>query len=156
MEGKINELMLHELRMALAYQFDYSVAEALLPAPHRISVRYSRKGRIREVWLDENLLLVKRPNDGLFSIGLKAAQIIVSVASKPRYRVIVKGDRELKGSVLARDVVEIDPNLRPGDEVIIVDADDNVIGVGRLRVSPIMLIGLEKGEIARIRRKSGA
>ncbi|MCE4599206.1 MAG: hypothetical protein F7C81_03305 [Desulfurococcales archaeon] len=156
MRYKVSEQVLHELRLALAYQFDYRVAEALLPTPDRVSIRYSKKGKIKEVWLDDELLLVRRPNDGFFSISLRAAQIIISTSNKPKYRIIVKGDRELKGSVLARDVVEVDPDLRPGDEVVIVDVNDNIIGVGRLRVSPIMLIGLEKGEIARVRKKSGA
>lgn len=153
---RITDVMLYELRMALEFQFDYKVAEALLPSIDRIEVRYSKKGRIKEIWLDNELLLVRRPNDGLFTLSIKAAKIIVAISDRPRYRIVVKKDRELKGSVLARDVIEIDPLLRPGDEVIIVDSEDTVVGVGRLRLPPTMLIGLDRGEIARVRKKSGA
>ena len=134
----------------LAYQFDEAVASALLTG--RVSFRV-RRGEVREVYRDGGLLLVRRPPDGLFSISIEAGRIIVDSSPPPSYRIIVKGDREVKGSILARDVASMDYRLRPGDEVVIVDESDRLIGVGRLRVPPVMLNGLERGEIARVRRK---
>ncbi len=134
----------------LAYQFTPRIADALLDGS--ITFRLAR-GDVREVYRGGSLLLVRRPNDGLFSITLAAGEIIRRTVGPPRFRVVVRGDREVKGSILVRDVVDLDQGLRPGDEVIIVDQADNLIGVGRLRVPPIMLNGLDRGEVARVRRR---
>ena len=51
----------------------------------------------------------------------------------------------------------MDPLARPGDEVIVVDELDSLIGVGKLKLPPVTVKSLEKGEVVRIRalRKGG-
>ncbi len=134
-------------------QFGRKAAEALLPSLDRITVYRGKGGRPRSILLDGELVLVWRPTDGYFSLTPAGARVIKEVVPPPRLRVVVKGDREIRGSVLVRDVEEVDPWLRPGDEVIVVDRGDRIVGVGRLRVPPRMLEGLERGEVVRVRKK---
>jgi len=141
------------LRSIAAYQWDWTVAESLLPLEEEL-VLDVRRGVVRHVLRAGKVYLTRRPTDGLLSPSIEAAERIRQASTPPRYRVVVDaGPGELRGSVLVVHVVNIDPGLRPGDEVIIVDRDDRLVGVGRLRVPPVMIEGLSRGEVARVRSK---
>ena len=140
------------IRAILSYQFSPEVAEALLRGGS-VSVETGSRGSIRGVFVGGRRLLTLRPGDGMFSLSLEAARIIASVVPPPRFRVVVRGDRELTGSVLVSDVVEVDPELRPGDEVIVVGVDGSILAVGRLKLPPAMLEGLSRGEVVRVRKR---
>ena len=142
---------LARIRAVLEYQFDAEVARALLSGS--VLVETGGKGSIRHVIVDGVRMLTLRPNDGLFSISLPAAIRIVGASEPPRYRVVVSGDREIRGSVLVVDVVEMDPGLRPGDEAVVVGRDDKVIAVGRVRLPRAVLDGLARGEVVRVRKR---
>ncbi len=135
----------------LTYQFNSLVANSLLNPPSSIEVITSSKGKVRYVLKKGKRMLTLRPTSGTFSISLEAAKIITSLVESPRFRVIVKGDRELKGSVLARDIVDVDVNIRPNNEVIVVNKSDEVIGVGRAKVSGDLMKLLSYGEVVRLR-----
>ncbi|MCE4628347.1 MAG: hypothetical protein F7C34_04275 [Desulfurococcales archaeon] len=142
---------LARIRAILEYQFDAEVASALLEG--RILVETGGKGSVRYVIVDGVRMLTLRPNDGLFSISVPAARRIVASSKPPRYRVIVRGEREIRGSVLVADVIEMDPELRPGDEAVVVDRDDKIIAVGRVKLPRAILDGLARGEVVRVRRR---
>ena len=111
------------------------------------------RGKIRYILLKGKVYLTIRPNDGYMTPSIRAAERIREASDPPKYRIIVREDREIKGSILARDIIDIDYELRAGDEVLIVNRDDKLIGVGRLRIAPRMLKGLKYGEVARLRSK---
>ncbi len=136
----------------LAYQFDGVIATHLLSPAGSIEIELSTKGRIRYVIKNGKRILTLRPSTGTFSISLTAAKTILTYSSPPKYRVIVKGDREIKGSVLARDVIEADPYINPYDEVVIVNSDDRLLGVGRAKVSGSMMKLINFGEVVRVRK----
>lgn len=146
MSGRVIE----RIHAILTFQFSEAVANSLISG--HISYRLAR-GDVREVYRDGELILVRRPTDGLFSISIEAGKAIKRAEPYPRFRIVIRGDREIRGSILARDIIEVDPGLKPGDEVVIVDKGDNLVGVGRVRVPPIMLNGLDRGEVARVRRR---
>lgn len=153
MRRELSERELWVLRARAAYQWDWRVAEALLPGTRGFRADVVR-GRIRYIIMGGMVYLTLRPNDGLLSPSRMAAERIIEASDPPRYRVVVRGDREIRGSILVRDVVSIDPDLRPGDEVVVVDVDDKLIGVGRLRVPLAMLEGLVYGEVVRVRSRA--
>lgn len=153
MRRRLSESDAMLLRARAAYQWDWSVARALIPGPEGFMVDIVR-GRMRYVLMEGSVYLTLRPNDGLFSPSLAAARRIIAASEPPRYRIIIRGDREVRGSILARDVAGMDPELRPGDEVVIVDENDALVGVGRLRVPYRMIDGLVYGEVARVRSRA--
>ncbi len=140
------------LRSIAAFQWDWSVARSLFP-PGMDAVVDVRRGRIRHVIVGGRVYVTLRPNDNLLSPGLEAGEAIRRASRPPAYRVVVRGDREIRGGVLARDVSTVDPGARPGDEVLVVDEFDRLLGVGRLRVPPVMVEGLSYGEVVRIRSR---
>ncbi len=142
------------LRAIAAYQWDWRVASNIIREEDPLTVEI-RRGRIRYVYLSGRAYLTLRPGDGLLSLSLGAGERVREASDPPRYRVVVDEGVVLRGSVLAAGVVDIDPMLRPGDEVIVVSRDDELLGVGRLRVPPIMINGLSRGEVVRVRARRG-
>jgi len=134
----------------LAFQFSWRVAESFLDIRDTVNVGFVG-GRIRYIYINGEHAMTLRPTTGLFTIGIPMARLIKNAEPSPRFRVIVKGDREIKGSVLARDVIDMDPSIRPGDEVVIVSPRDELIGTGRAKVSAALARSLEYGEVVRVR-----
>lgn len=151
---KPSERDLLTIEAVLAYQFDYRVARAFMGL-EGLLVEYSRRGRIKYVYWGGERLLTRRPTDGLFTLSIAAGRIVAANSRPPRFRVIVERGYRPLGSVLARNLIDIDEDLRPGDEVIIVDPEDKLIGVGRLRLPPVIAKSAQMGEVARVRKKVG-
>lgn|GEM_PF-229369 len=143
----------YRLLYSLAFQFDFNVARSLLPSPDVVSVILSSTGRVRYVLVNGVRMLTLRPSDGFFTLSIEAGEIVRRASTPPRFRVVVKGGEvtRIKGSVLKPIVLDVDPLARPGDEIIVVDELDNLVGVGKLKLPPIIVKSLEKGEVARIR-----
>ncbi|MFN4046140.1 MAG: PUA domain-containing protein [Acidilobaceae archaeon] len=138
----------------LAYQFDERVARALTSPPGELKVELSGTGRVRYVWRGDSMILTLRASDGLFALSIEACNIIARAVEPPRFRVVImRGEAgNIKGNIMRPVVVDLDPGLRPGDEVIVVDEDDIVVGVGKLKLPPLTVKNLEKGEIVRVRK----
>ncbi len=135
----------------LAFQFSWRVADAFYALRDSVTITVAR-GRIRYVYINGKHALTLRPTTGLFTISKVMGRVIVRAEPSPRFRVIVRGDRDIRGSVLARDLVEMDDNIRPGDEVVVVTPGDEVLATGRARVSAGLARSLEYGEVVRVRR----
>lgn len=151
MRRKASKRELIKIWGILAYQFDPIIASSLLNPEDSIEIIISPKGKLRHIIRRNKRILTLRPSSGTFSISIEAAKIITKVSEPPRYRAIIKEDRDLKGSVLARDVLEVDPNIRPNDEVIVVNKDDKVVGVGRAKIAGDLMKLLNYGEVIRLR-----
>jgi uncharacterized protein with predicted RNA binding PUA domain len=54
-------------------------------------------------------------------------------------------------SVFARHVTEVDPRLRAGDEVLVVDEGDSLLAVGKAFLCPQEMLDLTRGVAVRIR-----
>jgi archaeosine-15-forming tRNA-guanine transglycosylase len=124
------------LRSIANYQFGYPAGELLVPDDAIVAVSPATR-RIREVHGEEGLLAVLRAHDYLFSLSVKGAQRLLKL-EEPRLRakLRVPGDELKTKSINCRLVAEVDPELLPGDEVIVIGSDGRLIGVGRLRLSP--------------------
>jgi len=53
--------------------------------------------------------------------------------------------------VFAKFVVDTDPNLRPGDEVLVVDQDDRLVAVGQAFLNPEEMIAFQRGVAVHVR-----
>ncbi len=145
---------LEMLRSIANYQFGYPVGEILITEDVLVGVSPSTR-RIREVYRPGiGLLLVLRAKDYRYTLSLEAAKLLLEALPMPRLRAVVGGSIEYK-SVPCRLVERIDTSLYAGDEVIVVDRSDSLIGVGRLRLSPVEI--MENGcvgEAVRLRKKA--
>lgn len=98
------------------------------------------------------------PVTGVLTLADKGAQLIYPLVEKDYKRVVVSRKdfcEYTKGSVLAPIVKRVTSDVRPGDEVFVVDENDYLLGVGKSVVSWVDLQGLKRGEVVKLRRKIG-
>jgi predicted RNA-binding protein (TIGR00451 family) len=143
------------IRIMIEKQFGEKIANEIAKSTS-LEIELSPKtGRIRHVFLDNKRILTLRASDGWFTISLDFAEIILSSCEGKKHKVISEKGIDLKGSLLVPGVVDCDEGIRPGDEVVIVDEDDRLLGVGKAKLScPAMKSSL-KGEAVRVRVKAG-
>jgi archaeosine-15-forming tRNA-guanine transglycosylase len=124
------------------YQFGSRVHPLMNQILSQLSFTYSRRtGRFKTVLWNGQEFCNFKPDVGLFALGQAGASFLIEKLPPPSLRVIVQEEIGLYISegrnVFAKHVVEIDPVLLPEDEVIIVDTQDHLLGVGRLLLPPI-------------------
>ena len=146
---------LRRVRSVADYQFGKGVGAELFP--DGIEIVYSKRtGRIRYVYLDGKRLVTLRPTDGLFSLSIAGAKRIVENASSARCIVTVRSDvaRFIAegGDVFAVHVIKADNDIRPKDEVIVVDEEGKILAVGRAVLSGDDMKAFKSGVAVKVRR----
>jgi predicted RNA-binding protein (TIGR00451 family) len=146
--------ILRKIRCIADYQFFPGIGDKLFPVEVTIS-HSPRTGKIRFIYLNGDLIATIRANDGKIALHLKGAEIILQNTKKPKLRVIILKDIVpfiTQGrSLFAKHVIEVDPNIRPSDEVIVVDPDDNLIAIGKAILSEKEMRTFQAGTAVKIR-----
>jgi 7-cyano-7-deazaguanine tRNA-ribosyltransferase len=150
-------LDLRKIKAISDFQFNPMVTDILFDNDHKISVVYSKNtGKIRHVYYDDKLLLNFRPQNGLFTLSLYAANKIIKYTSIPNLRAIVLSDisKFIKEgrNVFCKHITEIDDNLRPLDEVIIVNQEDELLAIGKLILPVPYIKSFSSGIAIKVRR----
>ncbi|MCS7104534.1 MAG: hypothetical protein NZ954_03090 [Thermofilaceae archaeon] len=142
------------LKILLAYQFGKG-ADATLNGEVKIR-RSSSTGRVREVYLGDSLIGTVRATDGFFVPTLRGAELLVKNVPFPNFRVVVQEevkDFVAKGrSVFCKHVVYADPEIRPGEEVFIVDKEGGLVAMGRAVVSGSTMNSKKTGVAVKVRK----
>ena len=148
---------LQKIRSIGDYQFGKGLGHKLFP--NDVKITYSKRtGRIRHVFLNKDRLVTLRPTDGLFSLTINGAERLVE--KKRRLRLCVMINDEAKPfvvvgrSVFAKHVVRADEEIRPQEEVIVVDDKSDVLAVGKAVLSGKEMKTFKKGVAVRVRRGS--
>jgi len=139
------------------YQFEEDIGRELFPDGVKITLS-KKTGRARHVYLDGKLMATLRPTNGFFSLTINGAQRLSSLIKPPRFRVVVQKDVEefiREGrNVFARHVVASDQEIRPGEEVIITNEEDEVLAVGRALLTGREMLSFKRGVAVKVRRGS--
>src|SRR2546423_1518150 len=136
------------VRATADYQFGRGAAEALLRGT--ISYVISKNtGKVRNVVVDGDHVLSLRAEDGLFTLKAAGAQRLHGAFQAPRLRVVIESDavpfvREGK-NVFAKFVREADPELRPGDESLVVSPDDELCAVAQSSMNRRGRLAVKRG-----------
>ncbi len=97
--------------------------------------RSKRTGMPREILLNGESIGSIRSSDGMYVPNLKGASLILKYTSPPKMRVIVKGafsKAVAKGTtVFVKFVKDLDPEIRPKSEVVVVSEKDELLATGR-------------------------
>jgi len=146
---------LERVRAIADYQFGPGAGEALFP--DGVSITHSRTtGRIRHIYLGETLLASVRPSDGFLTLTIAGAQRLVAGLQEPRFTVVVSdvaAPMVSQGrSVFAKHVVEASPEIRPGDEVVVLDGGGEVIAAGRALLGGDEMLSFKLGVAVKVRR----
>ena len=148
---------LQKIRSIGDYQFGKGLGHKLFP--NDVKITYSKRtGRIRHVFLNKYRLVTLRPTDGLFSLTIKGAERLVEKKRRLRLCVMVNEEAKpfvVKGrSVFAKHVIGADEEIRPQEEVIVVDGRSDVLAVGKAMLSGKEMKMFKKGVAVRVRRGS--
>jgi predicted RNA-binding protein (TIGR00451 family) len=146
---------LERIRKIADYQFGSGAGENLFP--DNVEIFFSKRtGRIRYIYLDGKLLAALNPTTGLFTLTIEGARRVFSSMKIKRLWVKVSDDSvpfvERGGDVFAKHVIESDEDIRPGEEVIIIDREGNVIAVGRAVLSGAEMKAFKRGIAVKVRR----
>lgn len=138
---------LKRVRTIADYQFGRGAGEALFP--ENVEFQFSSTKKVRQVILDKNRLATVRAKDGMLTLGIEGARRLHAFFEYPKHRVIVNGEAApfvAKGkTAFAKHVVAIDPDIRAGEEVLVVDENDKLLATGKAVLSAIELLSFKKG-----------
>lgn len=143
------------LRTVADYQFGAGAGDALFPPGDGYDVSRSKTGRPVQIAVDDERL-VSVGTDGRFTLGLEGGRRLVAGLDHPAYRVVVGDEsepfvREGK-NVFAKFVETVDPDVRPGDEVVVVHEDTNaVLAVGRAELDAQGILEFDTGMAVKVR-----
>ncbi|TGC10900.1 pseudouridine synthase [Methanolobus halotolerans] len=124
--------------------------------PEGVSFRLSKTKRVRQVFNEGEHIATVRAKDGMLTLGMEGARTLHEYFSSPARRVVVCEDAVpfvAKGkTAFAKHVLAIDPELRAGDEVVVVSESDELLATGQLIFSPFEIGSLDKGAAVDVRR----
>ncbi|MHA2103868.1 MAG: tRNA guanosine(15) transglycosylase TgtA [Candidatus Hodarchaeales archaeon] len=143
------------IKSTLNYQFGIFSTDTL----PKFSFEYSKKTKRLKNFssVDGNPWGVIRAHDNLIIPQSELIKWLHKTLNFPKYRVVVEKDAVqfvLEGrSVFCKFVQDIDDELRIGDEVLIVDIKDELLGSGTLNYSPEEVKSFSKGIAVKTRKR---
>ncbi|MBC7118278.1 tRNA guanosine(15) transglycosylase TgtA [Methanothermobacter tenebrarum] len=137
------------------YQFGEGAGEALFKGDLQI-IKSKKTGRIRYIYVDDELIASIRTSDGFIIPSWKGASLLHSSLDYPRCRVVVDEEsepfaREGK-NIFAKFVIECDKNIRANDEVLIVNEDDELLATGKSLLCSEEILDFNYGQAIKTRR----
>lgn len=140
------------VRAVAEMQFGAEVADVLFGDGPSF-VRSPNNQRVRNILSGGRHVASLRAEDGFLSLRWAGAQALRAGVAPPRLRLVVEEDAgafvaEGK-NVIAKTVVGADPDLRPGDDALVVNPKDELVGVARLVLSGPEIQGVQRGVAAR-------
>jgi len=143
------------LRRTADYQFGLGAGAALFDPVASLDISRTSSGRPRQIRRDGERLATYR-TDGRYTVGPEGARRLLDAFDAPRLRVVVGAEsapyvREGRNA-FAKFVRDVDPAIRPGDEVLVVeDGSDDLLGIGRAELSGDGMLDFETGMAVKIR-----
>jgi 7-cyano-7-deazaguanine tRNA-ribosyltransferase len=158
LQGESLDLDTRRIRAVADMQFGKGAGTALFSGTLQI-IKSKATHKIRNVLVDGEHVVSMRAADGMFTLKLSGARRLLAAFKPPAMRVSVEDDaipfvREGK-SVFAKFVHGCDGGLRVGDECLIVDGLDGLLGVGRLVLGPGEMVAFQVGVAVKTREGCG-
>ena len=151
------DLDLLRCRAVLDMQFGRGAADVLDGRSVEL-VKSRNTGKIRNVIIDGRHAFSMRAHDGRFTLKMEGARLLSDVLPPPRVRVVVEDEPAefaSKGAnVFAKFVSDCDPDVRPGDDVIVTNTKGGIAAVGRALMNREEMMAFERGIAVRVKQSS--
>jgi uncharacterized protein with predicted RNA binding PUA domain len=135
------------VRTIADYQFGRGAGEILFCDD--VVFQFSTTKRIRQILLDNERIATIRAKDGMLTLSIKGARKLHEFIKCPGQRVTVNSDAApfvAKGkTAFSRHVVAVDPEIRAGQEVLVVDETDRLLATGKTVLSALEMQAFKKG-----------
>ena len=114
-----------------------------------------KTGKIRNIYCDDKHILSMRAGDGMFTLKIKGAKMLHNFFKYPKFRVTVQEEavpfvKDGK-SVFAKFVIDCDKELRPYDECLIVNKNDDLLATGRCLLNKLEMSSFNFGMAVKTR-----
>lgn len=147
---------LKRVRTIADYQFGKGTGEVLFP--DSVEFQFSNTMKVRTILLDGKRIATVRARDGMLTLSMAGAGRLHGFVKFPGHRVVVNSDASpfvAKGkNAFAKHVVAADPEIRAGQEVLVVDEKDNLLATGKAVLSAVEMLAFKKGMCVEIRSGS--
>ena len=145
-------------RLNALFDYQYGKNSHRIFDDMNVDIQRSRKtGIIRHFSLNNQILGTLRPSDFMIVLSKEFASIFLKEIPFPKQRVVAAEDSipfvTQNKDLLAKFVLNVDPNIRCGEEVFIVDEEGHFLNSGRANLSAKEMISFEKGVAVKVRRK---
>ena len=144
---------LKRVRTIADYQFGKGTGEKLFP--ENVEFQFSSTGRVRSILLEKSRIATVRAQDGVLTLGIAGARRLHEITIFPGNRVVVSSDAApfvARGrNAFARHVVAVDPDIRAGKEILVVDEKDNLLATGKAVLCAREMMAFEKGMAVDVR-----
>ena len=141
------------VRTIADYQFGRGAGEILFSDD--VKFQFSITKRIRQILFDNERIATVRAKDGMLTLSMKGAGKLHGFIKFPDQRVVVNNDAApfvAKGkTAFSRHVVAVDPEIRAGQEVLVVDENDRLLATGKTVLSALEMQAFKKGIAVDIR-----
>lgn len=155
LEMPVRNYRVEKVRRIADFQFGPGTGEKLFP--DSVQVRVSKStGRIRSVLLNDRLLATLRAHDGFFTLGIHGARRLHQAFPGLSNRVFVNDESaefNAKGfNVFFKFITASDPDITAGNEVLVVNSQDDLIAVGKSTVSGTEMKYYRSGVAVKVHR----
>ncbi|HPE63677.1 MAG TPA: pseudouridine synthase [Methanothrix sp.] len=146
-------MMLKRARIIADFQFGRGSGRALFADD--TTFRLSKTGRLRHLYRGEERIATVRARDGLLTLSSLGAKLLYDHLPAPRQRVVILSEVApyvaKGGTAFAKHVVAVDPEIRAGEEVLVVDEEDHLIATGRAVLAPEEMMEISRGPAVIVR-----
>jgi 7-cyano-7-deazaguanine tRNA-ribosyltransferase len=148
------DLDMLKCRAVLDMQFGRGAGD-MMDAGRVQLVKSERTGKIKNVLIDGKHVLSMRARDGRFTLKLEGARLLMKILPDPHMRVVSEDEPAefaAKGNnVFAKFVRDCDPDIRPGDDVIVVNTRKELAAVGRALMNREEMLAFRRGIAVRVK-----
>ncbi len=146
--------MLKRARIIADYQFGRGAGKALFPDDTTYSLSKTR--RLRYLYAGKERIATVRANDNLLTLSMLGAKRLHDLFESPKLRVVASDDAApfiaKGGNVFARHVLSVDPEIRAGEEVLVVDSEDTLLATGTTVLAPEEMLQIKRGLAVQARK----
>ena len=141
--GNLEEIV----RATADFQFGSGAGKILVPENAKLGGKPYRQIVCR---IEKEQVCSFIASSGSLSLTLSGAELLLPLK---RYWVRLDASQVKGGSIFAVGIKEADLDIRPGDEVIILNNEDQVIAVGKSEMSGREMCELDRGRAVSVRHK---
>ncbi len=154
----ITKIYLKRVRTIADYQFGKGAGAALFP--DNVEFQLSTTGRVRQILLDNMRIATIRAQDGMLTLGITGARALHGFVRFPGHRVVVNSEAApfvaRRKNAFARHVLSVDPDIRDGQEVLVVDENDKLLATGKTVLCAGEMLAFKKGMAVDVRNSMEA
>lgn len=146
--------MLKRARIIADFQFGRGAGEALFLDDTSYSLSKTR--RLRYLFQEKERIATVRAKDGLLTLSMLGAKRLHAHFPRPHLRVVACDDAApfiaKGGNVFAKHVLDVDPEVRAADEVLVVDQVDQLLATGTAVLAPEEMLQIKRGLAVQVRK----